>query len=85
MTTLAGRVLCSQTVVSRSKMTVEDRVGLLVWARNINLGLDTAYGTDLRAIFTDGKKHDTIAKLMEKIQLEREPWRSSICKRRYGD
>lgn len=52
-------------------LSAEDRVGFVAWHEMTHLGLDTKYGTDLRAILQTAASNDTIAKLAEKIQLER--------------
>lgn len=52
-------------------LSAEDRVGFVAWHEMTHLGLDTKYGNDLRAILQTAASNDTIAKLAEKIQLER--------------
>ena len=56
---------------SQNGLSAEDRVGFVAWHEMTHLGLDTKYGTDLRAILQTAASNDTIAKLAEKIQLER--------------
>lgn len=56
---------------SQNGLSAEDRVGFVAWHEMTHLGLDTKYGTDLRAILQTAAANDTIAKLAEKIQLER--------------
>nr|DAS43189.1 MAG TPA: hypothetical protein [Caudoviricetes sp.] len=56
---------------SQNGLNAEDRVGFVAWHEMTHLGLDTKYGTDLRAILQTAASNDTIAKLAEKIQLER--------------
>ena len=56
---------------SQNGLSAEDRVGFVAWHEMTHLGLDTKYGTDLRAILQTASANDTIAKLAEKIQLER--------------
>lgn len=56
---------------SQNGLSAEDRVGFVAWHEMTHLGLDTKYGTDLRAILQTVASNDTIAKLAEKIQLER--------------
>lgn len=56
---------------SQNGLSAEDRVGFVAWHEMTHLGLDTKYGTDLRAILQTAATNDTIAKLAEKIQLER--------------
>lgn len=52
-------------------LSAEDRVGFVAWHEMTHLGLDTKYGNDLRVILQTAASNDTIAKLAEKIQLER--------------
>lgn len=56
---------------AQNGLSAEDRVGFVAWHEMTHLGLDTKYGTDLRAILQTAAANDTIAKLAEKIQLER--------------
>ena len=56
---------------AQNGLSAEDRVGFVAWHEMTHLGLDTKYGTDLRAILQTAASNDTIAKLAEKIQLER--------------
>ena len=56
---------------SQNGLSAEDRVGFVAWHEMTHLGLDTKYSTDLRAILQTAASNDTIAKLAEKIQLER--------------
>ena len=56
---------------SQNGLSAEDRVGFVAWHEMTHLGLDTKYGNDLRAILQTAASNDTIAKLAEKIQLER--------------
>lgn len=56
---------------SQNGLSAEDRVGFVAWHEMTHLGLDTKYGTDLRSILQTAASNDTIAKLAEKIQLER--------------
>ena len=56
---------------SQNGLSAEDRVGFVAWHEMTHLGLDTKYGPDLRAILQTAASNDTIAKLAEKIQLER--------------
>ena len=56
---------------AQNGLSAEDRVGFVAWHEMTHLGLDTKYGTDLRAILQTTAANDTIAKLAEKIQLER--------------
>lgn len=56
---------------SQNGLSAEDRVGFVAWHEMTHLGLDTKYGTDLRTILQTAAANDTIAKLAEKIQLER--------------
>ena len=56
---------------SQNGLSAEDRVGFVAWHEMTHLGLDTKYGTDLRAILQTAASNDTIAKLAEKIQIER--------------
>lgn len=56
---------------SQNGLSAEDRVGFVAWHEMTHLGLDTKYGTDLRAILQTAASNNTIAKLAEKIQLER--------------
>lgn len=56
---------------SQNGLSAEDRVGFVAWHEMTHLGLDTKYGTDLRTILQTAASNDTIAKLAEKIQLER--------------
>lgn len=56
---------------AQNGLSAEDRVGFVAWHEMTHLGLDTKYGNDLRAILQTAASNDTIAKLAEKIQLER--------------
>lgn len=56
---------------AQNGLSAEDRVGFVAWHEMTHLGLDTKYGTDLRAILQTAASNDTIAKLAEKIQIER--------------
>lgn len=56
---------------AQNGLSAEDRVGFVAWHEMTHLGLDTKYGADLRAILQTAASNDTIAKLAEKIQLER--------------
>lgn len=56
---------------AQNGLSAEDRVGFVAWHEMTHLGLDTKYGTDLRAILQTAAANDTIAKLAKKIQLER--------------
>lgn len=56
---------------AQNGLSAEDRVGFVAWHEMTHLGLDTKYGTDLRAILQTAASNDTIARLAEKIQLER--------------
>lgn len=56
---------------AQNGLSAEDRVGFVAWHEMTHLGLDTKYGTDLRAILQTAASNDTIAKLAEKIQFER--------------
>lgn len=56
---------------SQNGLSAEDRVGFVAWHEMTHLGLDTKYGNDLRAILQTAAANDTIARLAEKIQLER--------------
>lgn len=56
---------------AQNGLSAEDRVGFVAWHEMTHLGLDTKYGTDLRAILQTAASNDTIAKLAKKIQLER--------------
>ena len=56
---------------AQNGLSAEDRVGFVAWHEMTHLGLDTKYGTDLRAILQTAASNDTIAKLADKIQLER--------------
>lgn len=58
-------------IYSQNGLSAEDRVGFVAWHEMTHLGLDTKYGTDLRAILQTASSNDTIAKLADKIQLER--------------
>ena len=56
---------------AQNGLSAEDRVGFVAWHEMTHLGLDTKYGTDLRAILQSAASNETIAKLADKIQQER--------------
>lgn len=56
---------------AQNGLSAEDRVGFVAWHEMTHLGLDTKYGSDLRAILQSAASNETIAKLAEKIQQER--------------
>lgn len=56
---------------AQNGLSAEDRVGFVAWHEMTHLGLDTKYGSDLRAILQSAASNETIAKLADKIQQER--------------
>nr|DAU77345.1 MAG TPA: hypothetical protein [Caudoviricetes sp.] len=56
---------------AQNGLSAEDRVGFVAWHEMTHLGLDTKYGSDLRAILQSAASNETIAQLADKIQQER--------------